>query len=651
MRKLLIIIGTLLVTILLIIGGCESTPTPAPVPAPAPTPAPAPSPPPAPAPAPTPAPEPALPEFAVISLDVIPPEVTAGETTEITAIVKNVGGSEGTYAVILTVDGVTAEAKETALITPGSSTVVTFSLTKDTPSTYEIGVGELSSTLVVKEKPVPAVEEVELKYDDGEADGFTGGTGCSVRFSPPATPFTITRVKVMAELRGTEYADRVALLQIWNQAFVVLYSHEMPATEFTPFTPGMEWVTVETNITVDGDFRVVFFTRGYKEGGISIGGDTDGVNRGSELVTLDRTIRKWPAPLREMWPEEATNWMIRVEGTATPAAAAAPTGEIELQYDAYYDNPDVGCCSSGLYGFLVHFSPPTTPFLVNEVKLFASLRGSEYENQTTWFEIRDHNLKVIYSWDKPATTFSPKPGWVIIETPGIAVNNDFYVVFYPFSKREGGVYLHYDLSQTNNHSETVEYGGKITDWIWNPPKEKTNWLIRVIGEPTDEIVSVPSLPFQEIEGTAEFQETVSSLDNPEKLSQWMIENIRGESYYEREKESGVRYTPPPDETFETRSGNCRVFAVFACYILQYHSYEAEILSIKVESDESMNHVVCVYRSDGSLYVINNGRMEGPYQNYEDIASAHHEGWSSYEIHYSWDKYQKMGPPDKVFHRN
>lgn len=175
-------------------------------------------------------------------------------------------------------------------------------------------------------------------------------------------------------------------------------------------------------------------------------------------------------------------------------------------------------------------------------------------------------------------------------------------------------------------------------------------MVRVVGMPTDEVVSVPSLSFQEVEGTEEFRETVSSLDNPEKLSQWMIDNIKGESYYEREKEGGARYTPSPDETFETRSGNCRVFATFACYILQYHSYEAEILSIKVESDESMNHVVCVYRSDGSLYVINNGRIEGPYQNYEDIAFAHHEGWSSYEIHYSWDKYQKMGPPDRVVDR-
>jgi len=594
-------------------------------------------------------------EFEVISLDIKPSEAVAGETVRITAVVKNIGGSKGTYAAILTMDGVTEEVKEVA-ITAGSSKVVTFTLAKDTSGTYETAVGELSSSLTVKEELI--AKEIELKYDDGDADGFssTGPQGYSVHFSSPATPFTITKVKIMAGLYGKEHIGRKALLQIWNQAFGVLWSREMPAAEFTDEG---EWVTVETNVTVDGDFRVVFFTGGApKEGGIKIGADTDIVNKGSEVVLPDRTIRQWPSNPVWKWPEDATNWMIRVVGTATPAAATEPTpvpssapmptvGEIELKHD---DSTEEGFCSSGRQGFLVHFSPPAIPFNVNEVKLFTSLQGSAYESQTTWLEIRDHNLELLYDQEKTATTYSSKPTWITIETPGIQVNDDFYIAFYTSSKREGGVYVHYDLSQTNNHSEMVEYGGKITDWIWGSPKEKTNWMIRVVGTSSTGTAAAPVIPFQEIEGTREFRETVSSLDNPEKLSQWMIENIKGESYYEKEKESGASYTSPPDETFETRSGNCRVFAVFACYILEYHGFDAEILGIKVASDESMNHVVCVYHSDGLLYVINNGRMEGPYHNYEDVASAHHESWSSYEVHYTWDKYQNMGPPDKIVDR-
>lgn len=71
-------------------------------------------------------------EFQVNSLDVMPSEVTAGKPVSITAEVKNVGGSEGTYNAILTVDGVQVETKNVA-VAPGASEMVTFSLVRDTP--------------------------------------------------------------------------------------------------------------------------------------------------------------------------------------------------------------------------------------------------------------------------------------------------------------------------------------------------------------------------------------------------------------------------------------------------------------------------------------------------------------------------------------
>lgn len=139
MRKRLIIIGALLVVVMLVLGACAPTPQ---VVAP-----------------PTPA------AFEVISLDIKPQEVVAGETVTVTVVVKNIGGSEGTYAAILTVDGVFLETKEVAL-TPGSSTVVTFSLVKDTPGTYEISIGELSATLTIKEKVVAPPTPAEVITND-----------------------------------------------------------------------------------------------------------------------------------------------------------------------------------------------------------------------------------------------------------------------------------------------------------------------------------------------------------------------------------------------------------------------------------------------------------------------------------------------------
>ena len=167
-----------------------------------------------------------------------------------------------------------------------------------------------------EEVPAPSPKAVELKYDDGKPGRFTSqgpGGGYSVHFSPPATPFTINKVKLIARLYGTEYADRKASLEIWDENFELLYSREMPTTEFS--TEG-GWVTVETNITVDGDFRVVFFTNsGGQAGGISIGYDSSGENKHSEVVRTGGLLTDWHPAMERTKPSATTKWMIRVIGT------------------------------------------------------------------------------------------------------------------------------------------------------------------------------------------------------------------------------------------------------------------------------------------------------------------------------------------------
>ena len=385
MKKLIILSTAILLVLSTVTGviSCQEAPTPEPTPGPIPPPA------------PTPAPEPATPEFAVISLDVIPPEVAAAETTEITAIVKNVGDSAGTYAVILSVNGVTAEAKETALITPGSSTAVTFSLTKDTPGTYQVGIGELSSSLTVVAVPAEFKEisldieppeavvgekvsitavveniggsegtyaamltmdgvlveakevvitpgssevvafslvkdalgtyevgvgelssslivigkEVELKYDDGTTDWSQAiggpGRGHIVQFSPPSTPFTITKVKIFGKLYGTGYENLTFDVQIWDSEQKEIHSASYPHTEFS-LEP--TWVEIDIpDVTVSGDFYIHVFTNSPKEGGISIHSDSSVVNEHSE-VTHNWEIVDWYLSS----PKEEANWMIRV---------------------------------------------------------------------------------------------------------------------------------------------------------------------------------------------------------------------------------------------------------------------------------------------------------------------------------------------------
>jgi hypothetical protein len=288
------IMAAFLVVILLILGACgpaaESPPTEPTSPAPA--------------------------EFEVVSLDVEPIEVTVGEVVTITAVVENTGGNEGTYSAVLTVDDVTLETKET-VIAAGASEMVIFSLTKDVAGTYEIGVGELSSGLTVKEEL--GIKEVELGYDDGIGTGGTSGSGpgwgYSVHFSPPATPFTIVEVKVFARLR-TGYVLDTTSAEIWDEDFNVLCSVEKAAIEFSP---DLEWVTIDVpDITVDGDFRVVFFTNGenLREGGVGLSFDLKG-NVASEVVRSGVIIEEWPGSMEQNRPRESVNWMIRVVGIAT----------------------------------------------------------------------------------------------------------------------------------------------------------------------------------------------------------------------------------------------------------------------------------------------------------------------------------------------
>jgi hypothetical protein len=297
MRKILIIIGTSLVAILFLLGACAPTPAPAPEKTPAP----------ASARAPTPAPTSA--EFEVISLDIKPTEVMAGETVGITAVVKNIGGSEGTYAVILTVDGVTAEVKEVA-ITPGSSKVVNFSLVEDTPGTYEIGIGEVTSSLTVKKEL--EINEVELKYDYGKVDRTHAcrGWGYLVQFSPPATPFTITKVKIFGNLYGTGYENLTFDVQIWDKEQKIVHSASYPHTKFS-ISPG--WLVIDiTDVAIGGDFYIYVETYSPREGGVRIGYDTSVKNEHSYMTQRGMITENWT--LYEDVTKEEVNWMIRVIG-------------------------------------------------------------------------------------------------------------------------------------------------------------------------------------------------------------------------------------------------------------------------------------------------------------------------------------------------
>jgi hypothetical protein len=130
-------------------------------------------------------------------------------------------------------------------------------------------------------------------------------------------------------------------------------------------------------------------------------------------------------------------------------------------------------------GYLVHYSPPATPFTITKVKIYGKLYGTGYENLTFVVQVQDMELKEIYGKSYPHTRFSPQGEWLELDIPQINVDGDFYIHVFTHSPREGGVTIGYDKSVKNEHSEMTR-DWKI-GWWSQIPKETVNWMIRVVG--------------------------------------------------------------------------------------------------------------------------------------------------------------------------
>lgn len=124
--------------------------------------------------------KPAPAAFEVVSLNITPADAEVGEAINVTAEIRNTGGSAGVYAATLTIDGAQAETKNVT-VAPEATEIVTFSIVKDKAGVYKVAVGEMSSSLEVKEKQPPAssssppASETVNKYNDAGLDFLVKG--------------------------------------------------------------------------------------------------------------------------------------------------------------------------------------------------------------------------------------------------------------------------------------------------------------------------------------------------------------------------------------------------------------------------------------------------------------------------------------------
>lgn len=105
----------------------------------------------------------------VLSLEITPPKILAGERASIKAEVTNDGNKLETYDIPLMVNGV-ADNRKIVTLTPGEAQTIEFSLRRDKAGAYTVRIGEQQSTLEVRE-PIPATFKLSnLEINPTEAD-------------------------------------------------------------------------------------------------------------------------------------------------------------------------------------------------------------------------------------------------------------------------------------------------------------------------------------------------------------------------------------------------------------------------------------------------------------------------------------------------
>lgn len=335
--------------------------------------------------------------------------------------------------------------------------------------------------------------------------------------------------------------------------------------------------------------------------------------------------------------------------TSMTPQTTAQAKEIEMGYDSGVPNSSL---ASRAWGYAVKYAPDCTELVIKQVAIYGNLYGQEHTGKICELKITDEKQAVLYETSFPRTNFAVEAKWLRISIPGIAVKSPFYVMFFTNSPQTNGVSVFYD--NTPNQGSSLMDNWKTMEWpadLARPDKNNFNWMLRVTGASTDASKPITRpLPGKVASWKSmSFSDAVAALDTPEKVSASLLVNLTAESHYSTDP-AATFFILTPQQVYEQGRGACNEFSVFACYVLLQHGYDANIFIIKVASNPERNHAVCLYRVNNQLYTINNGSIKGPFANFESIALNHDTAWSSYQIYYTWQKFQALGAPDTIVQR-
>ena len=134
----------------------------------------------------------------------------------------------------------------------------------------------------------------------------------------------------------------------------------------------------------------------------------------------------------------------------------------------------------------------------------------------------------------------------------------------------------------------------------------------------------------------EFLAVVESLNTPQKISDYMLENFTYKAY---------DFTAlSPYELFLYKIGDCDIFAKFGEFIANSHGYET--FTIHIFDGSFYSHYVAVYNEDIWYSITDNQYYYFGFENFkeivEDVCRRRFKVWSRYIVYDYWNNEIETG---------
>lgn len=128
--------------------------------------------------------------FQISGLSIVPGKVTTGEGVWITAEVTNTGEADGIYEAELRINNVSEASTKVAVPAGGTQNLI-FSVSRDTPGTYQVALGELAGEFAVAERTAAqSINAASLGFQSTSSSccGSSGSCRCGVTNSSSTSP-------------------------------------------------------------------------------------------------------------------------------------------------------------------------------------------------------------------------------------------------------------------------------------------------------------------------------------------------------------------------------------------------------------------------------------------------------------------------------